>query len=72
METKEGYSNIMNEPNQSPGLPTTSYIRVSQVEPLLPALNTLRPSTRQLGTVPTSQSLLKLFKLANPTPASLV
>lgn len=34
-----------------------------------PALITLGPATWQLGTIPTCQSLLKFFKLANLKPA---
>lgn len=65
---KESYSNITNQPTQSPHLSTTSFTRISQVEPLSHPLITVGDQRRTTQTVPIYQSLLKSLKLANSTP----
>lgn len=55
--------------NPKPTPPTISFLGLSHSRPLSACPNHPGPGTRQLGTTSLSQSLLKLFELANSKPA---
>lgn len=59
-----------NQPIQSPH-PKHHLESLSRSDPRLAALNTPGPGSQQLGTVPTPQSPLRLFQLANPNSVNL-
>lgn len=54
-----------------PTRPVTSLMELPHSRPLTPALITPGLEARQSWPVPTLQSLLKLFRLANPEPSYL-